>query len=230
MKKPEVFYVEDEPSLASIVVDTLSMKGFEVRHFATGSEALGALPGMKADICILDVMLPGLDGFSLGREIKKRWPDMPILYLTAKAETADVLEGFDAGGNDYVRKPFSIAELIARINNLLGRNTGPQQTDLEWVELGRYQFNFSKLTLAWNEELTTLTYREAQLIRHFHAQQNAVVVRKDLLMEIWGDDGYSNSRSLDVYIKKLRDLLKKDSGIEILTLRGLGFRFNVEQK
>lgn len=227
MDKPKVLYVEDEPSLAAIVKDTLEMQGFEVRHLLDGKLAWDAIPNLDADICLLDIMLPGVDGFALGKEIRLRHPSLPIIFLTAKDSTEDVLRGFDLGGNDYIRKPFSIAELIARIRNLLKLRPETGNLEEEEVEIGKYRFSFSKLSLGYEGEERRLTFREAQIIRYFTERQNKIAHKKALLQEIWEDDGYYNARSLDVYIKKLRDYFAKDPNIQILTLRGVGYRFIV---
>lgn len=228
MGKIKILYVEDEPALASIVKDTLEMQSFEVHFFNHGQKALEQFIHLDFNICILDVMLPGLDGFSLGKTIKKAKPDTPIIYLTAKNQTQDVLEGFQSGGNDYLKKPFSIEELIARIHNLVGLTSEVKSEEKVLDTISSFEFNFDHLTLRSEDHIHKLSHKEAQLIKHFSQNRNSIIEKKNLLILYWGDDSFYNGRSLDVYIKKLRDYFASDNKIQLLTLRGVGYRFVVD--
>ena len=227
-----ILYVEDEPFLGKIVKESLESRDFQVHMVADGARVLPALEKTKPDICVLDVMLPHRDGFSLAEEIRRNHPTLPILFLTAKDQTADVLRGFAAGGNDYVRKPFSMEELIARIHNLLAlssaKNT-PARNPQEGVPLGQYEFFPLKYELRHHPDGATrkLSAREADLLKILVENRNFTVARKDILLQVWGDDHFFNSRNLDVYITKLREYLRQDPAIEIITIKGVGFHFVV---
>ena len=222
----KILYVEDELALAHIVRDTLRRQGYHVHLVSDGAEVMDNATKYTPDICILDVMLPNVDGFSLGRQINQKFPKIPILYLTAKDEVSDVIKGFKSGGRDYLKKPFSIEELIIRIENLL--SLAPKQAVAEVLQIGQYQFVPKKLLLQIQGTERKLTYRETELLLAFFKQQNEIINKRQLLLDIWGDDTLSNARNLDVYIAKLRDYLSDDEQVNIITLRGVGYRFNVE--
>ena len=227
MHKTKVFYVEDEQALAAIVKETLEMQSFQIEFYEDGFEALLAVDNLDVDICVLDVMLPKVDGFTIGKKIRQSYSDIPILYLTAKDQTHDVVKGFNSGGNDYLKKPFSIEELIVRLDNLLSIKRSGFASEVESTPIGNYIFHPNKLILSFNGLDIKLTHRENELIKVFAAHKNSIVQKKDILKLVWGDDGYYNSRSLDVYIKKIRGYFSKDPNISILTLRSVGYRFNV---
>lgn len=227
MQNIKVLYVEDEPFLGKIVSESLESRQFEVLLVADGREVLPAFEQFRPDICVLDVMLPHRDGFSLGQDIRQRDPNVPIIFLTAKNQTQDVLQGFESGGNDYIRKPFSQEELIVRIQNLLrirGLGTAAPAPADGAIRLGRYRFTPARQELALDQHLRLLSHRETQLLEILSAEINAVVARKDILQAVWGNDSFFNSRNLDVYITRLRDYLKEDSSVQILTLKGVGYR------
>ncbi|HLP93184.1 MAG TPA: response regulator transcription factor [Saprospiraceae bacterium] len=223
-----VLYVEDEPFLGKIVQESLESRQFEVRWVTDGAEVMEAFADFSPDVCVLDVMLPHRDGFSLGREIRALDPQMPIIFLTAKNQTEDVLQGFESGGNDYLRKPFSQEELIVRIKNLVNLTRGkvmPAPPDSEGIRLGRYLFLPEKQELLLDGQVfKQLSHRETQLLAMLGAKPNAIVERRDILQQIWGHDSIFNSRNLDVYITRLREYLREDAGIHILTLKGVGYR------
>ena len=228
----KILYVEDEPFLGKIVKESLESRAFEVRMIADGARVLAALSQFKPDICVLDVMLPNRDGFSLAADIRRDHPELPILFLTAKDQTEDVLRGFAAGGNDYVRKPFSLEELIARVNNLLALAKGKTAAALnpnEGIPVGQYLFLPLKYELRYAPDGSArkLSAREAELLKILVDRQNFTVPRKDILVQVWGDDHFFNSRNLDVYITKLRDYLRRDPAIEIITIKGVGYHFVV---
>jgi len=232
MSKVKILYAEDEPYLGKIVKESLESRNFEVNMIDDGIQVMPAFEQYPPDICILDVMLPNKDGFAIGQEIRKRAPKMPILFLTAKNQTQDLLKGFASGGNDYIKKPFSMEELIVRINNLL-QLLHPQQsfhskTPKGFIPIGRYQFHPLKYELQFEENKRKLSHREVQLLQALANKKNETVERRDILKTIWGDDSFFNSRNLDVYIKKLRDYFQDDPNVKIITLKGVGYRFVVE--
>lgn len=228
MQKVKLLYVEDEPFLGKIVKESLESRAFEVHMVADGARVLPALEQFQPDICVFDVMLPNRDGFSLAEEIRRLKPALPIVFVTAKTQTEDVLQGFSAGGNDYLRKPFSMEELIARLNNLLsltkGRSPAAAQPGAA-VPIGKYEFFPLKYELRIGEKTRKLSAREADLLKILIENRNFTVARKDILMKVWGDDNFFNSRNLDVYITKLRDYLREDPAIEIITIKGVGYHF-----
>jgi DNA-binding response OmpR family regulator len=226
MNKLKLFYVEDEPALAKIVKEFLESRDFDVRLITTGYGAIEEFKTYSPDVCILDVMLPFLDGFSIATEIRKLNPDQAILFLTAKNQTEDVLKGFATGGNDYIRKPFSMEELIVRIKNLIALYRMPTQqiNSLEAYQIGKYNFYPISQELLIMGEVKRLSYRETQLLLLLSRSINQPIQRKLILDEIWGNDSFFNSRNLDVYINKLRDYLRNDEKVKILTLKGVGYR------
>lgn len=227
--KPRILYVEDEPFLAKVVKETLEHQGFEVSHVADGSKAVSAFDAFQPDICILDVMLPGMDGFALGRILKTKQPQMPLIFLTAKSFTEDVLTGFEAGATDYVRKPFSVEELIARVKIQL-RLKEPIEAPAAggMIQLGSFQFFPDRLELQGTDKTVSLSHRETQVLSMLASNRNQTTDRKELLLTVWGDDSFFNSRTLDVYIRKLRTYFSPDPAIGIITLKGKGYLFRVD--
>lgn len=226
----KILYVEDEPFLGKIVRESLESRSFDVHMVADGALVMDALARFRPDICVLDVMLPHRDGFSLAEEIRREQPELPILFLTAKDQTEDVLKGFAAGGNDYVRKPFSMEELIVRVKNLVALANGQKQAARnpgEGIAIGQYEFFPLKYELRYtpDESVRKLSAREAELLKILVEHRNFTVARKEILLRVWGDDHFFNSRNLDVYITKLRDYLRRDPAIEIITIKGVGYHF-----
>jgi DNA-binding response OmpR family regulator len=176
-------------------------------------------------------MLPNVDGYELGQQIRRLDPTLPIIFLTAKTQTDDVLKGFQAGGNDYIRKPFSMEELIVRIKNLLlmaqNRAVGNPSVS-EGISVGKYHFLPQKYELRLGEESRRLSHREMELLKILCDNRNFTVERKEVLLKIWGDDSFFNSRNLDVYITKLRDYLKGDPAVNIMTVKGVGYHFSTD--
>lgn len=223
----KILYVEDEPFLGKIVRESLESRSFEIRLVEDGDLVLEAYETFQPDVCVLDVMLPNRDGFSLGREIRSRNPTLPILFLTAKNQTEDVVQGFESGGNDYIRKPFSMEELIARIQNLLHMTRGlpaPEKNTGAYIAIGRYRFSAQRQELRLDDQVRQLSHRETQLLGILGARPNEAIQRKAILDEVWGNDSFFNSRNLDVYITRLREYLREDDGVQILTLKGVGYR------
>jgi DNA-binding response OmpR family regulator len=228
MPKIKILYVEDEPFLGRIVKESLESREFEVVMIADGNEAIDAFKKEQPDICILDIMLPTKDGYTIAKEIRQIAPAIPIIFVTAKTQTDDLLKGFEVGGNDYIRKPFSMEELIVRINNLL-QITQHQKNGNgnDAIAIGSYQFIPLRYELRYKDSIKKLSHRESTLLQTLAENKNATILRKDILLKLWGDDSFFNSRNLDVYITKLRDYLKEDSSIEIITIKGIGYHFAV---
>jgi len=228
MSKTKVFYVEDELFLARIVKESLESREFDVFMENDGAKALDLFKRSQPDICVLDVMLPNKDGFEIADEIREINENVPIIFLTAKTQTEDVVRGFARGGNDYIRKPFSMEELIVRIQNLLRlRQDGPKKINSESVRMGKYNFQINRQVLSNDKEHRKLSFRESELLKLLYESREKVIDRKDILNLLWGNDSFFNSRNLDVYITKLRSYLKDDPSLEIITIKGIGYRFVV---
>ena len=225
-EKTHILLAEDEPALGMIIKESLETRDFKVTHCLNGIQAYVAFESCKPQIAVLDVMMPELDGFSLAKKIRLINEEMPIIFLTAKSQTEDVLEGFHVGGNDYLKKPFSMEELIVRINNLLSRQQ-TQQTAAVY-QIGDYNFNFPQQRLAYlTQEPIKLTHREAHLLYHLLEKKNTVLDRTFILKKLWGNDDFFSGRSMDVFISKLRKKLAQDSQIEIVNVRGYGYKLIV---
>lgn len=228
MTRIKLLYVEDEPFLGKIVKESLETRDFEVCMVADGKEVMAEYESFGPDLCVLDVMLPHRDGYELAQDIRARNPAIPLLFLTAKTQTEDVLKGFESGGNDYIRKPFSMEELIVRIRNLykLARpDCLPAVPPTDRVQLGSYTFFPQQYELHRGAQVRKLSHREAELLSILVENHNFKVQRRDILMRVWGDDSFFNSRNLDVYITRLRDYLREDPTVEIVTLKGVGYLF-----
>ncbi|PWG04066.1 response regulator transcription factor [Polaribacter aquimarinus] len=222
MNKIKVLLAEDEESLGMIVKESLESRNFMVLHAKNGEEAFTIFDNEKPDILVLDVMMPIKDGFTLAKEIRIKNKDIPIIFLTAKSQTSDVLEGFNNGGNDYLKKPFSMEELIVRIKSLLNRIE--IKPNLEKIQIGNYFFDYTKQTLTFLEYTQQLTHRESQLLYHLFEKKNSILDRSFILNKLWGNDDFFNARSMDVFISKLRKKLKKDTNIKIINSRGFGYK------
>ncbi len=222
-KKIKVLLAEDEPSLAMIVTESLETRNFEVVLAPNGENALNVFRKEDFDIIVLDVMMPLLDGFELAKRIREQNDEIPIIFLTAKSQTEDVLNGFHVGGNDYMKKPFSMEELIVRMHNLLNRKAEQQSADT--FKLGAYTFNFPQQRLSYrDEESLKLTHREAHLLFHLLQSKNKVLDRAYILEKLWGSNDFFTGRSMDVFISKLRKKLDRDPSIEIVNVRGYGYK------
>ena len=242
MNKIKVLLVEDEQSLAMILSDTLEAQGFEMRTAGDGEEGLRMFEEQKPDVLVADVMMPKMDGFEMVRRIRKTDKHTPVLFLTARSAVNDVVAGFELGGNDYLKKPFGIQELIIRIKSLChcafeGDETNAsaieQKTILNdrreskqdgWVSIGEYRFNATQQILQLGEKTMELSHREAEILRFLVDNQNEVVETKTILLELWGDDSFFNTRSLHVFITKLRHKLSDDEHIRIVNVRGIGYK------
>ena len=228
--KKKILYIEDEPHLSRIVKETLELRGYEVLHKKDGNRIMDYVSSFSPDVCLLDVMLPDVDGFTIATHIHNVHPRLPIIFLTAKNQTDDLVKGFASGGTDYLRKPFSMEELIARIENQLklnGRDAQALQSLPDEVVLKQYRFYPGKYELHTPGGVVKLSNRESQILGILCTHTNAAVDRRMLLQTVWGDDSFFNSRNLDVYIRKLRNYFAGAQGIEIVTLKGQGYHFVV---
>jgi DNA-binding response OmpR family regulator len=228
--KKKILYVEDEPFLGKIVKETLDNLDFEVSWITDGDQVIEAFHTFSPDICVLDIMLPNVDGYSLCKEISRSNPDIPVIFLTAKVETADLVKGFESGGTDYIRKPFSLEELIVRINNQLQIRSSAQkkiQTGPDEIKVGLYKFYPNRYELKSPGKIIKLSQRDMEVLGLLISHMNQVIDRKTLLMTVWKDDSFFNSRNLDVYIRKLRQYFIEDKSILIQTLKGKGYLFLV---
>ena len=224
----KVFYVEDELFLGKIVKESLESRGFEVIMESDGAKATALFQKSNPDICVLDIMLPNKDGFTIADEIREINENVPIIFLTAKTQTEDVVKGFTLGGNDYVRKPFSMEELIVRIQSQLrNKPDSSQKISGDKVTIGKYNFQINRQVLSSPNEDRKLSFRESELLKLLYQNRHKIIDRKDILNLLWGNDSFFNSRNLDVYITKLRSYLKDDPALEIITIKGIGYRFVV---
>ncbi len=220
--KTKILLAEDESALGMIVKESLESRGFTVQWCEDGAEAWQAYEENPPHVLVLDVMMPERDGFSLARMIRKKDKKTPILFLTAKSQTQDVVEGFDLGGNDYLKKPFSMEELIVRIKELAQR--ADRRMSFETLEIGAYTFNHPKQTLTLNGEEQTLTHREAEVLQRLASKPNELFDRVVMLEEVWGSEDFFNARSMDVFITKLRKKLAGDPNVQIINVRGYGYK------
>lgn len=221
---PRLLLLEDELPLARIVRESLERQGYQVHHAANGVLGLAAFQRDTFDLCIVDVMLPQLDGFAFVAEVRRTNQQVPILFLTAKSQPADVVQGFGVGGNDYLRKPFSLEELAVRLRELLRRvPTAPVQPAN--IALGRYNFIPHKQELWLESELVAkLSHRESELLRLLASHRPQAIARQATLLQLWGDDSFFHARSMDVFISRLRKHLRHDPSLAILNIRGVGYR------
>jgi DNA-binding response OmpR family regulator len=224
----KILLAEDDENLGTLLREYLIAKGFKTDLFVNGELALAGFKKNKYDICILDVMMPKMDGFTLAREIKKINNAMPYIFLTAKSLKEDVLEGFSIGADDYITKPFSMEELMFRIKAILRRMSTNNASDTnETYQVGEYIFDSQKQILEHNKKQLKLTTKESELLKLLCNNKNNVLERNFALKTIWQEDSYFNARSMDVYITKLRKYLKDDSSIQILNIHGKGYKLIV---
>lgn len=230
MKK--ILLVEDDPNLGLLLQDYLQLKAkFEVILCTDGEQGLKAFVKEPFDLCILDVMMPKKDGFTLGKEIRKINQEIPIIFATAKTMIEDKTEAFGLGGDDYITKPFRIEELLLRINALLKRTSKEKsnlQTEANEFQIGDYQFDYHAQTITINQQQQKLSTKEAELLRLLCLKQNEVLTREEALLAIWHDDNYFNGRSMDVFLSKLRKYLKADPNVEIINVHGRGYKLFIQ--
>jgi DNA-binding response OmpR family regulator len=220
----KILLVEDDPSLGFVIKDNLSLKGYDVTLCRDGEEGERSFLANTFNLCIFDVMLPKKDGFTLARNVRKKNGTVPILFLTAKAMMEDKLEGFSTGADDYITKPFSLEELLCRIEVFLRRSPSVILTVDRIVNLGKYEFDFNNLTLKNNGTEKTLTQKEAEVLKLLYHNRQRVLKREEILKHVWGDDDYFMGRSMDVFISKLRKYLKEDPSVQIVNYHGIGFK------
>ncbi|HMV08045.1 MAG TPA: response regulator transcription factor [Cyclobacteriaceae bacterium] len=224
MTKPKILLVEDDPSLGFVVKDNLLLKGYEVTLCKDGAEGEQEFNRKMFDLCVLDVMLPKKDGFSLARTIREKNSNIPIIFLTAKAMVEDKLEGFGTGADDYITKPFSLEELYCRIEVFLKRSNSTQKNTLGALPIGEYEFDTANFTLRHKNDERVLTSREAEILKQLYLHRDRVLKREEILLAVWGNDDYFLGRSLDVFISKIRKYLKDDPNVQITNFHGVGFK------
>lgn len=223
----KILLVEDDPSLGFVIKDNLEMKGYQVTLCNDGESGETTFHQSTFDLCILDVMMPRKDGFTVARNIRKRDQQVPILFVTAKSMLEDKTEGFAAGGDDYITKPFSVEELQMRIEVFLRRSTGRENVDTVF-KLGNFVFDSSNLTLANGDNVRTLTQKESDVLGLLCKNRDRVLKREEILKAVWGDDDYFLGRSMDVFISKLRKYLRDDPAVQIVNYHGIGFRLEIK--
>ena len=229
VKPPHILLLEDDPNLGTIICEHLTMHGYEVALKTNGEEGLAAWRKLKFDLCLVDIMMPKLDGFSFARTIRATDTSTPIIFLTAKSLKEDKIEGFKIGCDDYLTKPFSVEELLLRIQAVLRRTRGSVAKAEEQTvfEIGKYSFDCRRQILQHGRTQYKLTAKESDLLRLLCRHVNETLDRDTALREVWQSDSYFSGRSMDVFVSKLRKYFKDDKRIEILTIHGKGFRLIV---
>ncbi len=226
--QPHLLYVEDDESLSFVTRDNLELQGYRVTYCADGASAMEQIKEGNFDLCILDVMLPDVDGFTIAQEIRKTNIEVPIIFLTARSLKEDKIQGLKLGADDYMTKPFSIEELLLKIQVFLKRS---KVFHVEGAnnQLGDYLFDYKNLSLRNESYSKVLTQKEADLLNLFFLNQNEVIKRSDILEKVWGEDDYFLGRSLDVFISRLRKYLKHDENLKIENIHGVGFRLKSKE-
>lgn len=228
--KKRVLLAEDDENLGSLLQEYLQAKDFETDWVVNGEKAFRYFEQYHYDLCIFDVMMPIKDGFSLASDIRILNSKIPIIFLTAKSMKDDVLEGFTRGADDYITKPFSMEELLFRIEAILRRTQGKQDSNQQTYEIGKFTFDVKKQQLILGKDTQKLTTKEADLLKLLSNNMNQVLERNFALKAIWIDDNYFNARSMDVYITKLRKYLKKDPSVQIINVHGKGYKLVVDNE
>ena len=228
--KIKILLVEDDVNLGLLISDHLEANRYDVTIADDGAKGLIAYNSDVFHLCILDVMLPKIDGFSLAKDIRKLNSDIPILFLTAKSMTEDKIKGFEVGGDDYLTKPFSVEELQLRVRALLKRvKIDSSEEQPKEVNIGNYIYHFEDQSLVLNDSIKILTKKEAKILNLLYKYKNQVITREIILKGVWGQDDYFVGRGLDVFITKLRKYFKDDSRIVISNLHGVGFKFELPE-
>ncbi len=230
MKKYKILYAEDDATLAFLTKESLQQQHYEVDHFSNGDACLKAFGKNKYDVCILDIMLPGMDGFAIAEAIRKVNHEVPIIFLSAKTLKEDKLKGLRIGADDYLVKPFSIEELVLKIEIFIARSKKSNATAQKIYTAGAFQFDASNFVLSHNGKQNELTQKEAALLQYFFEHKNMVLKREQILTAIWGQDDYFFGRSLDVFISRLRKIFAADPSVKIETLHGIGFKLVVIER
>lgn len=231
MDKLKLLIVEDDPNLGQILSEYLGIKGYDTTLCKDGEEGLTSYKKGRFDLCILDIMMPKKDGFTLAQEIRSRNKQVPIIFLTAKSMKEDTIKGLKIGADDYMTKPFSMEELLLRIQAVIRRTrNGKPDTGANGIfEFGKFRFDNNKQELESDGKVTKLTTKESSLLKLLVEHKNTTLFRTEALKSVWGDDSYFNARSMDVYITKLRKLLREDDSLQILTVHGEGFKLILEE-
>lgn len=227
MIKTKILYAEDDETLAFLTKDNLENHGFEVVHCADGKRCIETFDTINFDVCVLDIMMPYVDGFEVATHIRKKHADIPILFLSAKILKEDRIKGLKLGADDYLVKPFSIEELVLKIEIFSRRSMKNQKQTQQLLHVGNCQLDLQNYVFSSNSSSTTLTQRESELLQYFIENKNMVLKREQILKHLWGDDDYFMGRSLDVFISRLRKILGGEKNIFIENLHGIGFRFAV---
>jgi len=220
-----ILLAEDDYPLASIMTDALEDEGYKVVHCADGQAAIDKFDKSKIDICLLDIMMPNKDGFAVAKKIRQQSDVMPILFISTKAQQDDKIKGYRTGADDYISKPFSMQELIMKIEVFLRRTKKKHSDIIEEYQVGKLRFSYTEKKLYSSEKAIDITVKEADLLRFFCLHPNRLLKREEILLDVWGKDDYFLGRSMDVYITRLRKSLKKDPDIILETIHGVGFRF-----
>lgn len=230
MSKIKILIAEDDPNMGLVLTEFLKAKGFDITHAVNGKEAFEKFSAEAFDFCILDVMMPIKDGFTVAQEIRKADKNIPILFLTAKSMKDDTIKGLKVGADDYMTKPFNMEELILRINAILRRTSEVSEIkDKNNIQVGKYMFNYNQQFISKDGETQKLTSKETELLYILAINSFQTVERSVILKKIWGDDNYFNGRSMDVYIAKLRKYLKEDETVEIMNIHGTGYKLIYNQ-
>lgn len=224
----KILLAEDDQNLSLILKNYLNAKGFDTQLYKNGEEAIKGFWAEHFDFCIIDIMMPVKDGFTLAAEIRKQDADIPIIFLTAKSMHEDILKGFQVGADDYLTKPFNMDELMARVNAVLKR-TSQKESHSGIYKIGKFTFDSTQQKLMIEDQVHKLTSKESQLLKLLVENKNNILERSKALKEIWHDDSYFNARSMDVYITKIRKYLKKDPQLELMNVHGTGFKL-IENK
>ena len=222
--KANILYAEDDEALSFLTIDSLGLQGYKLDHYTTGSDAFKAFGKNKYDLCIFDIMLPELDGLELARKIRTTNQQIPIIFLTAKSLKEDRIEGLKTGADDYMTKPYSIEELILKIDIFLKRKFISEEFE-ESKYIGKYTYDHSNLKLSFEGTIKDLTQKEGELLHLLSNNKNTILKRSEILQRLWGNDDYFLGRSMDVFISRLRKYLKDDDRLKIENVHGVGFRF-----
>ncbi len=228
--KSKVLLVEDEKTLAMIIKDTLEYEGFDVICAMNGVEGLKLYYTDSPDVIIADIMMPEMDGFEMVKQIRKDNQAIPILFLTARSSIEDLVHGFNLGGNDYLKKPFKMQELVVRVKALDNRSFPTKEEDGKKVRIGSLIFDTETQILAYKESALELSYMESEILKKLCTSQNKIVAINDILNDLWNDDSFYNRNSLHVFICKLRKKLSCDERIRIINIRGIGYKLILKQE
>ncbi|RLD53634.1 MAG: DNA-binding response regulator [Bacteroidetes bacterium] len=231
MDKPGILIVEDDLYMGILLKDVFENKGFVANHFTCAMDGLESFKDISYDLCLFDVDLPDENGFTLARKVQKINDNIPIIFLTAQTLKEDVITGLSLGADDYILKPFNLEELILRVNNILKRSGKTYKSVENSVfQIGQFQFDYAFQQLIFVEEEQILTHKEAELLKMFCENKNLILKREDVIEKIWGEYTLSHIRSMDVYITRLRKYLKKDPTVEIINVRGEGYKLRIDQR